>query len=72
VTFAFADCELDRELFQLRRRGRVIKLEPKLSVFPLACYGIGSFLSLRFGLDRAAHAQVQREIAATRSCVAAA
>jgi len=30
VTFAFADCELDPELYQLRRRGRVIKLEPKV------------------------------------------
>src|SRR5262245_23241712 len=26
----FGDCELDRELFQLRRRGRVVKLEPKV------------------------------------------
>src|SRR5262245_39475758 len=25
----FADCELDESLFQLRRRGRLIKLEPK-------------------------------------------
>ncbi len=30
VNFAFADCELDRELYQLRRRGRVVKLEPKV------------------------------------------
>jgi DNA-binding winged helix-turn-helix (wHTH) protein len=30
VIFAFADCELDRALYQLRRRGRVIKLEPKV------------------------------------------
>jgi len=30
VVFAFADCELDRELYQLRRRGRAIKLEPKV------------------------------------------
>jgi DNA-binding winged helix-turn-helix (wHTH) protein len=30
VTVAFADCELDRELYQLRRRGRVVKLEPKV------------------------------------------
>jgi DNA-binding winged helix-turn-helix (wHTH) protein/tetratricopeptide (TPR) repeat protein len=30
VVFAFADCELDRELYQLRRRGRVVKLEPKV------------------------------------------
>ncbi|MGH7288313.1 MAG: winged helix-turn-helix domain-containing protein, partial [Myxococcota bacterium] len=27
---AFADCELDRALYQLRRRGRVVKLEPKV------------------------------------------
>ncbi len=30
MTVAFADCELDRELYQLRRRGRVVKLEPKV------------------------------------------
>jgi DNA-binding winged helix-turn-helix (wHTH) protein/tetratricopeptide (TPR) repeat protein len=30
VIVAFADCELDRELYQLRRRGRAIKLEPKV------------------------------------------
>jgi DNA-binding winged helix-turn-helix (wHTH) protein/tetratricopeptide (TPR) repeat protein len=30
MVFAFADCELDRELYQLRRRGRVVKLEPKV------------------------------------------
>jgi DNA-binding winged helix-turn-helix (wHTH) protein len=36
VTFAFADCELDRELYQLRRRGRVVKLEPK--VFDVLAY----------------------------------
>ncbi len=30
VILAFADCELDRALYQLRRRGRVIKLEPKV------------------------------------------
>jgi DNA-binding winged helix-turn-helix (wHTH) protein/tetratricopeptide (TPR) repeat protein len=30
VVHAFGDCELDRELYQLRRRGRVIKLEPKV------------------------------------------
>jgi DNA-binding winged helix-turn-helix (wHTH) protein/tetratricopeptide (TPR) repeat protein len=30
VIVAFADCELDRELYQLRRRGRVVKLEPKV------------------------------------------
>src|SRR5262245_38361095 len=27
---AFADCELDEQLFQLRRRGRVVALEPKI------------------------------------------
>src|SRR5262247_27622 len=26
----FGDCELDRELYQLRRRGRPIRLEPKV------------------------------------------
>src|SRR5262247_2819458 len=26
----FGDCELDRELYQLRRRGRLVKLEPKV------------------------------------------
>jgi DNA-binding winged helix-turn-helix (wHTH) protein len=30
VSVVFADCELDRELYQLRRRGRVVKLEPKV------------------------------------------
>jgi DNA-binding winged helix-turn-helix (wHTH) protein/tetratricopeptide (TPR) repeat protein len=30
VVIAFADCEIDRELYQLRRRGRVVKLEPKV------------------------------------------
>ncbi len=30
MVFAFADCELDRELYQLRRRGRAVKLEPKV------------------------------------------
>ena len=30
VVFVFADCELDRELYQLRRRDRVVKLEPKV------------------------------------------
>jgi DNA-binding winged helix-turn-helix (wHTH) protein/tetratricopeptide (TPR) repeat protein len=30
VIVAFADCELDRELYQLRRRGRVVRLEPKV------------------------------------------
>jgi len=30
VIHAFLDCELDRELYQLRRRGRPIKLEPKV------------------------------------------
>jgi DNA-binding winged helix-turn-helix (wHTH) protein/tetratricopeptide (TPR) repeat protein len=36
VSFAFADCELDRERFQLRRRGRVVKLERK--VFDVLAY----------------------------------
>jgi len=43
-----------------------------LSLFPLACFSVGAVLFLNFGLDRAAHARVQRELAATRSCVAAA
>lgn len=43
-----------------------------LSLFPLACYSAGALLFLRFGLDRAAHARVQRELDATRSCAAAA
>jgi len=30
VIHAFLDCELDRELYRLRRRGRPIKLEPKV------------------------------------------
>jgi GPH family glycoside/pentoside/hexuronide:cation symporter len=42
------------------------------SVFPLACYGVGALLFVRFGLDRAAHARVQSALAATRSCAAAA
>ena len=42
-----------------------------LSLLPLACYALGSALFLGFGLDRAEHTRVQREIA-TRSCVAAA
>ena len=36
MAFAFADCELDRERFQLRRRGRVVKLERK--VFDVLAY----------------------------------
>jgi len=42
-----------------------------LSLFPLACYAIGSALFLGFGLDRAEHTRVQGEIKA-RSCAAAA
>jgi DNA-binding winged helix-turn-helix (wHTH) protein/tetratricopeptide (TPR) repeat protein len=30
VILAFGDCEIDRELYQLRRRGRAVKLEPKV------------------------------------------
>ncbi|HVH06227.1 MAG TPA: AAA family ATPase [Myxococcota bacterium] len=30
MILAFGDCEIDRELYQLRRRGRVVKLEPKV------------------------------------------
>ena len=33
---AFRGCELDEKLFQLRRRGRVVKLEPK--AFDLLAY----------------------------------
>jgi GPH family glycoside/pentoside/hexuronide:cation symporter len=43
-----------------------------LSLFPLACYSAGALLFVRFGLDRAAHARVQRELDASRTCVAAA
>jgi GPH family glycoside/pentoside/hexuronide:cation symporter len=43
-----------------------------LSLFPLACYSAGALLFVRFRLDRAAHARVQRELDATRSCAAAA
>ena len=43
-----------------------------LSLFPLCCYTAGAVLFARFGLDRAAHARVQRELDATRSCAAAA
>jgi len=43
-----------------------------LSLFPLACYSAGALLFVRFGLDRAAHARVQSELAATRGCAAAA
>jgi GPH family glycoside/pentoside/hexuronide:cation symporter len=50
----------------------LLTLRGLLSAFPFVCYGLGSWLFLGFGLDRAAHARVQREIAATRSCVAAA
>jgi Na+/melibiose symporter-like transporter len=50
----------------------LLTLRVLLSLFPLACYALGSFLFLGFGLDRAEHSRVQREIDATRSCVAAA
>jgi Na+/melibiose symporter-like transporter len=43
-----------------------------LSLFPLVLYGAGVLLFLRFRLDRAAHARVQQELAATRECPAAA
>jgi GPH family glycoside/pentoside/hexuronide:cation symporter len=33
-----------------------------LSLFPLACYGSGVLIFLGFGLDRAAHASVQRSL----------
>jgi Na+/melibiose symporter-like transporter len=42
-----------------------------LSLFPLVCYSAGALLFVRFGLDRAAHARVQREIS-ERNCAAAA
>lgn len=42
-----------------------------LSLFPLACYSAGALLFVRFGLDRAAHARVQRELDASRGCAAA-
>jgi GPH family glycoside/pentoside/hexuronide:cation symporter len=42
-----------------------------MSLFPLACYGAGALLFLRFGLDRRAHAEVQRGITLrARSAVA--
>jgi len=41
-----------------------------LSLFPLCCYSAGAVLFLRFALDRATHARVQEELAATRSCAA--
>jgi GPH family glycoside/pentoside/hexuronide:cation symporter len=42
-----------------------------MSLFPLACYGAGALLFLRFGLDRRAHAEVQRGITQrARSAVA--
>ena len=50
----------------------LLTLRVLLSLFPLGLYAAGSFLFLGLRLDRAAHAQVQRGIAATRSCVAAA
>jgi GPH family glycoside/pentoside/hexuronide:cation symporter len=43
-----------------------------LSLFPLACYSAGALLFLRFGLDRAAHARVQRELEDVRVAAAAA
>jgi GPH family glycoside/pentoside/hexuronide:cation symporter len=43
-----------------------------LSLFPLCCYAAGALLFVRFGLDRAAHARVQQELAATRGSPAAA
>jgi GPH family glycoside/pentoside/hexuronide:cation symporter len=43
-----------------------------LSLFPLVVYTAGALLFVRFGLDRAAHARVQSELDATRSCAAAA
>src|SRR5262249_58281898 len=36
LVHCFADCELDEMLFQLRRRGRVVKIEPK--VFDVLAY----------------------------------
>jgi Na+/melibiose symporter-like transporter len=42
-----------------------------MSLFPLACYGAGALLFLLFGLDRRAHAEVQRGITLrARSAVA--
>jgi GPH family glycoside/pentoside/hexuronide:cation symporter len=50
----------------------LLTLRVLLSLFPLACYALGSVLFLGFGLDRAEHSRVQRAIDATRSCAAAA
>jgi DNA-binding winged helix-turn-helix (wHTH) protein/tetratricopeptide (TPR) repeat protein len=36
MVHAFGECELDEELFQLRRRGKVVKIEPK--VFNVLAY----------------------------------
>ena len=30
MVYGFGECELDEELYQLRRRGAVIKVEPKV------------------------------------------
>lgn len=49
----------------------LLAMRALLSLFPLAVYTAGALLFVRFGLDRAAHARVQREISA-RNCVAAA
>jgi glycoside/pentoside/hexuronide:cation symporter, GPH family len=48
----------------------LLTLRALLSLFPLVCYTAGAALFLGFGLDRAAHARVQREIDAARSVVA--
>jgi len=50
----------------------LLALRMLLSFFPLACFSAGALVFVRFGLDRAAHAHVQRELDATRNCVAAA
>ena len=57
---------------QVQGEATLLTLRALLSLFPLVCYALGSFLFLGFGLDRAEHTRVQREIEATRSCVAAA
>jgi len=41
----------------------LLALRLLFSAGPLICYGAGAWLFLGFGLDRAAHARVQREIA---------
>jgi GPH family glycoside/pentoside/hexuronide:cation symporter len=47
---------------QPQAESALLAMRLMLSLFPLACYGAGALLFLRFGLDRAAHATVQRSL----------